>query len=1142
MTIKLAHTPAGSPFLDHQTANMVASRRASRSRGGSSGNAEDGVLPDAENNKRKLEDGASQSNKKSNLDAGKDGASLAADSALAAPPSQENAKRDSISVAIGGGYEFDSEPCPQLALWGIGSAPPVLRNERITKLLLEGREMDRRHAAAAAAAAVNSAAEEEKTSNSDEEEKKVSQDVDSTDNDVEMKAESDRGEGKPEQKDAADASGGSKPTDHSPGSKGAPEVEKIADDKVGVEETKEEKERKAREEEEKALYELVSVRDEARRYIEGFTSLVTWILSLPDDPANPIVSLPHETPPPSSVGKGESIDSATATTPGDNEDAMEVDDCDKIEDGSGDHVPHRGLSDLVKRSLAVAAEQFDPDKARLPDANIVTLPLGASIKAVVPSDEQLLGHHRLRLPPSSKPELLQLAFPLLVHTYCELLSARLEQTARAFLRTYRHLYEASHPSEMAELGGCDTATAISGLSNDVAARSAIQSEIRLLQQKIENMKRDGDKIAKNIKAKRPQAHSAEDKKKIDDWEGYLLRFRGNQSKHEAKVEEMQAREDQLSRKLDAMPFLRNVRTMKWKVTISTSSFEALATFVSSRDELIPMSALLQSRCNIVVERRDPMPFCPPSLLVDGVNDGASNEKIRWATPIDPVARAIEAGEDVSKAGAIGGPQDQLSQSILTHSEALPYPKYRPGDGDDSNSKSAIEFNRALLVNGFRRLEALELKTEYEAGMLAPESKHLDVADALKPSILLSSICSSSSAEADAAAGGVSWIEPNIGVTSASISLPDGRRVAAGCDDAAVRIFSLQNAGNSSGSPSEPSMVLLGHKNGFPVFDVDWTRDGRTLLSAGGDSTVRLWDSQAVGPYGRLSNVTQQTSKSNAAQTVGGPASTSLSTVVVPGAKSESLVEVNGAALAVYRGHAPSTPVWSVSSSPSGYYFASAGSDYTARIWTTDRTAPVRILSGHVSPSVNCVTWHPNCNYVVTASDDKTCRMWDIQTGRCVRLLTGSTRGLNIVRVSPSGKFAAGTGLDGTVYLWDLGSGRLVNQFRDSDGMLNALSFSACGAGLAVSGEDCSVKIWDVRGSANNLSNPDYFEATRGSSAISSVGSLGFTPTTTQIDRMPLNESIRPGTASPVKTFGTNNISVLDLKYTKRNLLLAVGVA
>jgi len=63
-------------------------------------------------------------------------------------------------------------------------------------------------------------------------------------------------------------------------------------------------------------------------------------------------------------------------------------------------------------------------------------------------------------------------------------------------------------------------------------------------------------------------------------------------------------------------------------------------------------------------------------------------------------------------------------------------------------------------------------------------------------------------------------------------------------------------------------------------------------------------------------------------TLGGPASTSLiPTVDVPGSKAESLTEVGGPALSVYRGHAPSTPIWCVSSAPCGYYFGTAGSDY-----------------------------------------------------------------------------------------------------------------------------------------------------------------------------------------------------------------------
>ena len=255
--------------------------------------------------------------------------------------------------------------------------------------------------------------------------------------------------------------------------------------------------------------------------------------------------------------------------------------------------------------------------------------------------------------------------------------------------------------------------------------------------------------------------------------------------------------------------------------------------------------------------------------------------------------------------------------------------------------------------------------EYEAGLMPSASsavagpkRQFHVADALQPSVLLATICSSSFrlSESDATTGPVDaspWSNPNIGVTSASICPPDGQKVAVGCDDSAIRIWSLDQSAKSNIRKTsqhdtscasllgEPLIVLLGHKNGFPVFDVDWTRNGRILLSAGGDGTIRLWDTQAVGPYGKLSDVSVQ-QRNNFSHTVGGLASSSLCTAVVPGAKTESLVEVGGAALSVYRGHAPSTPIWSVSSAPCGYYFASAGSDYTARIWATDRTAPVRV--------------------------------------------------------------------------------------------------------------------------------------------------------------------------------------------------------
>jgi len=857
------------------------------------------------------------------------------------------------------------------------------------------------------------------------------------------------------------------------------------------------------------------VRDEARRYIEGFTCLVTWILSLPDDPANPIAA-------------------AAASRPSSDSN-----------DNGGNHRPHEGLANLVKHSLAAAANKKSEQ---------VTLPLGAT--AVIPSVESL-GHHLL-LPPSSKPELLNVSFPLMVHTYCELLTCGLEHTALALLDTYRHLYDQIHPSEIADMEKCNSTKMIVELNDDVTAQSLVLAEIKSLNNHSASFQKKKIEIEKALGAMRQQqqmnpaqfASGTDEERRLREHEHNHGKLSQNLSRIKRKVQELNETNASLTTKLATNVFIRKVRAMKWNLSISTETFNLLSGFLSSRDELLPMSALLQSRCHLIVEKRDPLPFCPPALLEDmdgrDKNEGKDAKKVRWAAPTHPVARAIEAGEDIDAIGVDGSePQHKLARSILTHSEALPFPKYRleEGEGTDAEARLAVEFNRALLVNGFRRLEALELKREYEAGLLSSKSKQIHVADPLSPSILLGSLCSS--CEADAGAG-APWAEPNIGITSASICPPDGRKVAVGCDDAAVRIFSLdrtsskKNEGAGAASLGEPSMVLLGHKNGFPVFDVDWTRNGRTLLSAGGDGTVRLWDTQAVGPYGRLSNVSQQKGSSSSSSS-GGATSASLSTVEVPGSKAEPLVEVGGAALAVYRGHAPGTPVWSVSSAPCGYYFATAGSDYTARIFSTDRCTSVRVLSGHVSPNVNCVTWHPNCNYVVTASDDKTCRMWDIQTGRCVRLLSGSSRGLNLVRVSPSGRYAAGAGYDNVVRIWDLGNGRLVNELRPEqspgqvEGSIQSIAFSSCGAALAVSGTNC-VRIWDVRGAGNHLSNPDYFAATRGPSATSSI-SNGLQTLTNPLSEV---EQARPGTRAPTKVFQTNNVSVLDLKYTKRNLLLAVG--
>jgi len=835
--------------------------------------------------------------------------------------------------------------------------------------------------------------------------------------------------------------------------------------------------------------------DEARAYLDAFTSLQLWVLSLPD-------------------GDG----------------------CQSIDN------PIRRAQQLLKEK--------GHDKASLSE---VIEQLTQSNRDPTRRDTQF------HLPPSAKPELLAVTFALLVHTYCELLEVGMETTAHMLRDAFRPVYDAIYRAEYRDLYQCTTVEDIVRLnshnSQHMEALSNLKTilvQIASFQLRREELNAQAALIGEGQQKQAPNQKVAE--------------YDRNISVLKQRYSELTQRATLAFDKMHDLPFLRRARAVRWQITLSSQSYGLLAGFFNSEDEsLLAMSTLLQTKCELHIERRNPLPFTPCVVLeedkVDKTEKSAldlNKMDINWAAP--SIESALRSG---------------ASQ------KALPFPKYHLDDEyntreDAERDKASVSFNRAVVVNGFRRLEALERKRDYESmssrakqklEQHAPASKHfpIELANPLEPTILLTTLCASTSGPvlrptSATASGSTSgrqsstdissiWEEPGLGLTCARICPPDGRRVAVGCDDAAIRIYDMHNHQQSPRiKGQEPATVLLGHKNGFPVFDVDWNRDGRSLLSAGGDGSVRLWDTLAVGPFGEVVPLSsQQTSKpqsttvtaSKATAREGSKSSSDPSTTSVipssresskkepdmnvPGWKPDDVSYSSGAALAVYRGHTPSSPVWSVSFAPCGYYFCSTGGDATARLWTTDRPVPVRLLCGHTSTNVNCCNWHPNCNYVATGSDDKTARLWDIQTGRTVRLLDGCSAGINVVEISPGGRYLAGADVSGVVHLWDLGMGKKITEFHfphipppqplttrlvsgalppASTAMIHRLAFSACGSALAAGGDDCCVSIWDVRSST-------------------------------------LNEASLL-TDTPVKTFPTRQTLIMDLAFTRRNLLLSVG--
>jgi serine/threonine protein kinase len=177
--------------------------------------------------------------------------------------------------------------------------------------------------------------------------------------------------------------------------------------------------------------------------------------------------------------------------------------------------------------------------------------------------------------------------------------------------------------------------------------------------------------------------------------------------------------------------------------------------------------------------------------------------------------------------------------------------------------------------------------------------------------------------------------------------PDGRRLAAGSADKLVRIWSLEQ-------PTSPPLVLKGHTD--RVSRLTFIQGGDSLLSAGHDGMVRLWDSRTGASKG---TVNAQVGKVNA----------------VAFARTGKRIAVAGDILRVrqpdgsftaLRGHRGS--VLSVAFSPDGSMLISGGSDGAVRQWRAEDGEEMRSLDGHPG-GVLALTFHPGGSVFFSAGAD-----------------------------------------------------------------------------------------------------------------------------------------------------------------------------
>ncbi|EIN05916.1 WD40 repeat-like protein, partial [Punctularia strigosozonata HHB-11173 SS5] len=265
---------------------------------------------------------------------------------------------------------------------------------------------------------------------------------------------------------------------------------------------------------------------------------------------------------------------------------------------------------------------------------------------------------------------------------------------------------------------------------------------------------------------------------------------------------------------------------------------------------------------------------------------------------------------------------------------------------------------------------------------------------------------------------------------------DGKWIVSGSEDCTVRMWDAES-GQAVGKPFE------GHTG--EVYSVAFSSDGRHIISASADNTIRMWDTsdgKAIGePFRGHTDKVNSVAFSPRADD---PRAVSGSDDRTIRLWDTSTGQMLGEPM---KGHTDG--VYSVGFSPDGTRLVSGSKDHTIRTWDAQSQEVVAgPLSGH-DDSVDCVAFSPDSKRVVMGSRDGTIRVWDAESGQTiVGPLVGHTSGVTSASFSPDGKYITGKALGESLRGHHVG--------------VTSLSLSPIDGKRLVSGSmDETLRIWDV---------------------------------------------------------------------------------
>lgn len=337
-----------------------------------------------------------------------------------------------------------------------------------------------------------------------------------------------------------------------------------------------------------------------------------------------------------------------------------------------------------------------------------------------------------------------------------------------------------------------------------------------------------------------------------------------------------------------------------------------------------------------------------------------------------------------------------------------------------------------------------------------------------------------------------WLGDMIGTTLSLSYSPDGRYIAAGTDYG-IHLWDTET-GARLGAP------LLGDQGW--VFSVDFSPNGRYLISGGSEGNLVLWDVETGQPVGESWKAHEEA--------VWAVSFSPDGHYVASGSHDGALiiwdVETGTQLAEPWRGHYLS--VRSLAFFGSGAYLLSGATDTTLRLWSVNvhntdlgeplinswhtDTAPMileyspdgrHLIAGDISIGlwntetgqqigldweghewfITSAAFSPDGKYVVTGSLDKTLRLWLVETGTQVgEPWEGHTDAVEAVTFSPDGLLVASSGRDNTIRLWNTARGITIGEpLYGHNAKINSIDFSPDGSLIVSGSSDKTLRLWDT---------------------------------------------------------------------------------